>query len=67
MQTKVQEWLETGKVDIFLGYKKVAGHPLPYAFSRKNVVEVKEMNNPLLRSTSPHLDLLHLPTESCSS
>ncbi len=43
MHAKVQEWLETGKVDIFLGYKMIAGHPLPYAFSRQNLAEVPDM------------------------
>lgn len=43
MHAKVQEWLETGKVDIFLGYKMIAGHPLPYSFSRQNLAEVQDL------------------------
>jgi len=34
MQEQVREWLEQGKVDIFLGYKKIQGHPLPHCFTR---------------------------------
>jgi ferredoxin len=43
MQAKVREWLETGKIDLFLGYKMVAGHPLPYAFSLADLGEVSEL------------------------
>jgi len=43
MHEKVLNLLETGKVDIFLGYKMMAGHPLPHAFGRHNPVEVQEM------------------------
>lgn len=43
MKDKVREWLETGKVDLFLGYKQVAGHPLPHAFSKANLAELEEL------------------------
>lgn len=39
----VRQWLESGRVDLFLGYKEVAGHPLPYAFSKDNLEEVAEL------------------------
>lgn len=40
MKQTVREWLESGKVDIFLGYKSVDGHPLPYAFTTENLAEL---------------------------
>jgi formate dehydrogenase subunit beta len=43
MKDKVRDWLETGKVDLFLGYKKVDGHPLPHAFSKENLGELGEL------------------------
>ncbi len=43
MKDKVLDWLETGKVDLFLGYKKVDGHPLPHAFSKENLAELEEL------------------------
>ena len=43
MITKVKQWLEEGKVDIFLGYKMVEGHPLPHFFSKDNLEEVNGM------------------------
>ena len=43
MKDRVREWLETGKVDLFLGYKKVDGHPLPQAFSKENLEELEEL------------------------
>ena len=39
-QSKVRQWLEEGKVDFFLAYKMVEGHPLPYSFSKSNLEEV---------------------------
>ncbi len=39
----VRQWLDTGKVDLFLGYKLVEGHPLPYAFDRDNLGELAEL------------------------
>ena len=43
MKDKVRDWLETGKVDLFLGYKQVDGHPLPHAFSKENLGELEEL------------------------
>ena len=43
MQEQVREWLEQGKVDIFLGYKKIQGHPLPYCFTKDNLDEISEL------------------------
>ncbi|MFI5330358.1 MAG: hypothetical protein ACHQ2F_04900, partial [Desulfobaccales bacterium] len=42
-QETVRQWLDTGKVDLFLGYKLVEGHPLPYAFDRDNLGELAEL------------------------
>ncbi|MCX5893677.1 MAG: hypothetical protein NTW80_12040, partial [Deltaproteobacteria bacterium] len=39
----VRQWLETGKVDLFLGYRNVAGHPLPCAFTADNLGELEEL------------------------
>lgn len=36
----VRDWLESGKVDLFLGYTEVAGHPLPHAFTKDNLGEL---------------------------
>lgn len=43
MQEQVKEWLEQGKVDFFLGYKMVEGHPLPHFFTKDNLDEVNEL------------------------
>ena len=43
MQAQVKEWLESGKVDVFLGYKMVHGHPLPHFFTADNLDEVGEL------------------------
>ena len=43
MQEQVREWLEQGKVDIFLGYKKIQGHPLPHCFTKDNLDEISEL------------------------
>lgn len=43
MQEQVREWLEQGKVDIFLGYKEIQGHPLPHCFTKDNLDEISEL------------------------
>jgi ferredoxin len=43
MQEQVKEWLEQGKVDLFLGYKMIQGHPLPHFFSKENIDEVDDL------------------------
>ncbi len=43
MQQQVKTWLEEGKVDIFLGYKMVQGHPLPFCFTKKDLDSVDEL------------------------
>jgi formate dehydrogenase subunit beta len=43
MNHTVKTWLERGTVDIFLGYKRVEGHPLPHVFSKDNLAEVDEL------------------------
>jgi ferredoxin len=40
MQSTVKGWLEEGRVDIFIGYRAVHGHPLPFVFSRDNLEEI---------------------------
>ena len=45
----VKQWLETGVVDIFLGYRLVEGHPVPHGYTRENLAEVEEMVTPEVR------------------
>lgn len=40
MRDQVTQWLTEGRVDVFLGYRMVDGHPLPHCFSRANLDEV---------------------------
>ena len=40
---KVRTWLEKGEIDVFLGYRMVDGHPLPYCFHRDNPDEVRDL------------------------
>jgi len=41
MRNTVKTWLESGEVDLFLGYRLVDGHPLPHAFSRDCLDELE--------------------------
>ena len=43
MIDKVKAWLEDGTVDLFLGYKEVDHHPLPYCFTRERLEEVDDL------------------------
>jgi len=43
MKARVKRWLEEGIVDLFLGYKMVMGHPLPYSFTKADLDAVDEM------------------------
>jgi len=43
MQEQIKEWLEQGKIDIFLGYKMVQGHPLPHCFTKDNLGEIDDL------------------------
>ena len=43
MKNRVREWLDTGKVDLFLGYKNVDGHPLPHGFGKENLQELEAL------------------------
>jgi len=43
MQEQVKDWLDQDKVDLFLGYKMVQGHPLPHCFTKDNLDEVDEL------------------------
>lgn len=43
MKETVRQWLDSGKVDLFLGYRLVEGHPLPYAFDREHLEEVEDL------------------------
>lgn len=39
----VRQWLETGVVDIFLGYRMVEGHPVPHGYTMDNLNEIDDM------------------------
>ena len=43
LRDQVTAWLKEGKVDIFLGYKMVQGHPLPHCFTKENPDEADEL------------------------
>ena len=43
MNTQIKQWLSDGTIDIFLGYKMMAGHPLPHCFTAKRLKEVDEL------------------------
>jgi len=43
MREQVKEWLQDGKVDIFLGYKMVEGHPIPHPFVKERMEEVEDL------------------------
>jgi formate dehydrogenase subunit beta len=43
MKDKIKQWLKEGTLDIFLGYKKVDGHPLPYGFTKAQIDEIDDL------------------------
>jgi ferredoxin len=43
MIDKVKSLLKEGRVDIFLGYRMMAGHPLPHGFVKERLQEVDEL------------------------
>ena len=43
MKEQVKDWLEEGKIDIFLGYKIVDGHPTPYCFTKEKIEELDDI------------------------
>jgi formate dehydrogenase subunit beta len=43
MRNQVKQWIETGKVDVFVGYKMFEGHPLPHFFTKENIKDVQEL------------------------
>lgn len=43
VKEKVREWLDKGEVDVFLGYRMVKGHPLPYCFQKERLGEVDDL------------------------
>lgn len=59
----VKQWLDTGVVDIFLGYHMVDGHPLPHGFTKECLAEVDDMVNPKTRYSleklATHLNSRH--------
>jgi formate dehydrogenase subunit beta len=43
MQEQIKQWLEQGHIDIFLGYKMIQGHPLPYCFTKDNPDDLNDL------------------------
>ena len=43
MINQAKALLEQGKIDIFLGYKKIDNHDIPHAFTRENLAELSEL------------------------
>jgi len=43
MKATVKEWLVSGTVDVFIGYRMMVGHPLPHCFVRERLAEVDEL------------------------
>lgn len=41
VRRQVREWLEHESVDLFLAYRMIYGHPLPHAFSKQKIEEVR--------------------------
>ncbi|SHF59324.1 Formate hydrogenlyase subunit 6/NADH:ubiquinone oxidoreductase subunit (chain I) [Desulfacinum infernum DSM 9756] len=41
MRKTVQQWLEEGIVDLFLGYRAVEGHPIPWVFRKDALHELE--------------------------
>jgi ferredoxin len=49
MKARVKEWLKSGQIDVFIGYKSIDGHPLPYAFTKDSVDEIDLALQPSMR------------------
>ena len=43
MKQTVRTWLRESEVDIFLAYRNLHGHMLPFAFSRNNLDDIEDM------------------------
>ena len=43
MNREVKRWLEDGKINVFLGYKEVDNHPLPYCFTKDQLEDVDDL------------------------
>jgi len=43
MNNEIKSWLEEGTIDVFLGYKTVDHHPLPWCFTRERLDEVDDL------------------------
>ena len=59
----VRNWLETGIVDIFLGYREVDGHPVPHGFTGEHLEEIDNLvisdNRYSLEKLATHLGTRH--------
>ncbi|SMC18874.1 4Fe-4S dicluster domain-containing protein [Desulfacinum hydrothermale DSM 13146] len=49
MKDIVRTWLESGRIDLFLGYRLVDGHPIPHCFSKERLEEVEQLTESLAR------------------
>jgi formate dehydrogenase subunit beta len=43
IKARVESLLKSGKVDVFLAYKQVQGHALPYVFKARNIGEIEHL------------------------
>jgi ferredoxin len=43
MKDQVRKWLEDGTVDIFIGYRMIEGHPIPFGFTPENLELLEEL------------------------
>ena len=43
MKAMVKNWLKEGTIDIFLGYKQVDGHSLPYCFTKERLEDIDDL------------------------
>ncbi|MEW6266142.1 MAG: 4Fe-4S binding protein [Thermodesulfobacteriota bacterium] len=43
MKETIKTWLKEGLVDVFIGYRNMAGHPIPCFFSRENIEDLENL------------------------
>jgi len=44
MMNHIRHLLVSGKIDLFLAYKSIAGHPLPHAFTKDDLNELEDIH-----------------------
>jgi len=43
IREQVKEWLQQRVVDLFIAYRKIDGHSLPYVFTGENIGDVEDL------------------------